>query len=266
MNYQYILYEKKGRVAYITMNRPESMNALNADCHVEMSDAFNDFAADPETWVAILTGAGDRAFSAGNDLKATAAQFRDGGGGAQRPARQPKGGFGGITSRFDLFKPVIAAVNGWAVGGGCEMMLACDIVVAAEHARFGLPEPKRGLLAGAGGVHRLPRKIPVALAMGMILTGKDIDASTALSYGLINEVVPKEELMAAAERWAAEICACAPISVRASKEAAMVGLDLPLEVALRRSYDGQQEMMASDDFIEGPRAFAEKREPQWKNG
>lgn len=267
MAYQYITYEKKGRIATITMNRPEVLNALNAGCHVEMNEAFDDFAADPECWVAILTGAGARSFSAGNDLKATAEQFRGGynESNQQRPAAGPSGGFGGITSRFDLFKPVIAAVNGWAMGGGCEMVLACDIVIAAEHARFGLPEPKRGLIAGAGGVHRLARKIPLALAMGMMLTGRDIDAKTALAYGLINEVVPADDLMSAAERWANEIMGCSPIAVRASKEAAMRGLDVPLKDALATRYSNQEQLMKSEDFLEGPRAFAEKRQPVWKN-
>jgi enoyl-CoA hydratase/carnithine racemase len=261
MGYQYATYEKQGHIAYVTINRPEVMNALHPEASAELSGIWDDFAADPNAWVAILTGAGDRAFSAGNDLKATAQ--RDQGNAPSAPARPAKGGFGGITSRFDLFKPLIAAVNGWAMGGGCEMALACDIVIAAEHARFGLPEPRVGLIAGAGGVHRLPRKLPQSIAMGMILTGKPIDAQTAHRYGLVNEVAPLAQLLATAERWAQEILECAPLAVRASKEAALVGLDLPLETALRRSYDNVQAHMASTDRVEGPRAFAEKRPPAW---
>jgi enoyl-CoA hydratase/carnithine racemase len=199
MEYEYARYEKRDRVAVITINRPEVLNALHPPASAELSAIWDDFAADPDLWVAILTGAGDRAFSAGNDLKYTAAH-------AGRTAAQGapvKGGFGGITARFDLVKPTIAAVNGWAMGGGCEMALACDLIIAAEHARFGLPEPRVGLFAGAGGVHRLPRQLPLKIAMGMILTGKAIDAQEAARWGLANEVVPAAELMGAAERWAA---------------------------------------------------------------
>jgi enoyl-CoA hydratase/carnithine racemase len=259
MEYQYATYEKRDHVAVVTIRRPEVMNALHPPANEELSTIWNDFDADPDLWVAILTGAGDRAFSAGNDLKYTAAHADQN----ARPRPPLKGGFGGITSRFDLFKPIIAAVNGWAMGGGCEMALACDIVIAAEHARFGLPEPRVGLIAGAGGVQRLPRKIPLTIAMGMILTGKAIDAAEAHRWGLVNDVVPAAELMPAAERWAAEIMQCAPLAVRGSKEAAMTGLDLPLEAALRRSYDNVQAHMASQDRVEGPRAFAEKRAPAW---
>jgi enoyl-CoA hydratase/carnithine racemase len=263
--YQYAIYEKRGHVAYVTINRPEVLNALHAPANRELSEIWNDFDEDPEMWVAIVTGAGNRAFSAGNDLKATAALDAGGGGAELQQRTGPiKGGFGGITSRFDLFKPVIGAVNGWAMGGGCEMALACDILVAAENARFGLPEPRVGLVAGAGGMHRLPRQLPLKIAMGMMLTGKPIDAQTAHRYGLVNEVVPFEQLMPTAERWASEIMECAPLAVRGSKEAAMTGLDLPLEEALRRPYNWVQAHMRSADRVEGPRAFAEKRTPAWQ--
>jgi enoyl-CoA hydratase/carnithine racemase len=257
--YEFATYEKRERFAYITINRPEVMNALHPPANEELNAIWDDFAADPDAWVAILTGAGERAFSAGNDLKYTAQHA-----GQTTAQRSPlKGGFGGITSRFDLFKPTIAAVNGWAMGGGCEMALACDIIIAAENARFGLPEPRVGLFAGAGGVHRLPRQIPLKIAMGMMLTGKAIDAQEAARWGLVNEVVPLDQLLPTAERWAAEILQCAPLSVRGSKEAAMTGLDLPLETAMRRSYDNLQAHNASADRLEGPRAFAEKRSPAW---
>ena len=264
MPYEYVNYEKKGRIAYITLNRPEVMNALHAGCHTELGEIYDDVAADPEIWVAILTGAGSRAFSAGNDLKATAAQGR--GNGATAPAAPAKdtGGFGGNTARWNLTKPLIAAVNGWAMGGGCEMALASDIVIAAEHAQFGLPEPKVGLIAGAGGVHRLPRQIPLKRAMGMILTGKPIDAKTALDWGLVNEVVPLDQLIPTAERWAADIISCSPLSIRASKESSMKGLEMGLEEAMKTRFSAAATLMDSEDRIEGPRAFAEKREPQWK--
>jgi enoyl-CoA hydratase/carnithine racemase len=260
MAYEYCTYEKRDHIAYITLNRPERLNALHPPANAELSGVWNDFAADPDAWVAILTGAGERAFSAGNDLKYTAEHA----GQSFSTAAPVKGGFGGITSRFDLWKPVIAAVNGYAMGGGFEMALACDIIIAAEHARFALPEPRVGLFAGAGGVHRLPRQLPLKIAMGMMLTGKQIDARQAERYGLVNEVVPLAELMPTADRWAREIMECAPLSVRGSKEAALSGLDLPLETALRRSYDTLQAHNASADRLEGPRAFAEKRPPVWK--
>ncbi len=263
MSYQYATYEKRGRIAYVAINRPEVLNALHAEANAELSGIWDDFAADPDAWVAILTGTGSRSFSAGNDLKATARRDRQGSGDSTGPQRPLKGGFGGITNRFDLFKPLIAAVNGWAMGGGCEMALACDIIIAADHARFGLPEPRVGLIAGAGGVHRLPRQMPLKIAMGMMLTGKAIDAQTAARYGLVNEVVPADQLLPTAERWANEILECAPLAIRASKESAMLGLDLPLETALRRGYDNAQAHMASADRVEGPRAFAEKRSPAW---
>jgi enoyl-CoA hydratase/carnithine racemase len=255
MTFEFIRYEKREHVVTITIDRPEVLNALHPDANEELARAWDAFAADDELRVAILTGAGDRAFSAGNDLKWTARHGMP---------RLPKGGFGGITARFDLWKPVIAAVNGLALGGGLEIALACDIIVAAEHATFGLPEPRVGLMAAAGGVHRLPRHIPLKVAMGMILTGKPITAAEALRVGLVNEVVPAADLLAAAERWAAAIVECAPLSVQASKQSALEGLGRPLPEALGASYELVQALFASEDVVEGPRAFAEKRKPVWK--
>lgn len=259
MAYKYALYEKKERIAYITINRPEVMNALNPSASWEFYEIWCDFRDDPEVWVAIITGAGDKAFSTGNDLKYAATQSKE----ARMARRVPPGGFGGITS-FECWKPIIAAVNGYALGGGLEIVLACDIVIAADHARFGLPEPTVGLMAGAGGVHRLPRQIPQKIAMGMILTGKHITAEEAYRIGLVNEVVSLNELMPTAERWANEILQCVPLSLRGSKQAALMGLDLPLDVAINRNYPIVQIARASEDWEEGPRAFAEKRKPEWK--
>jgi len=255
----YALYEKNGHVATITINRPEVMNALHPAASHEIAELWDDFAADDNLWVAILTGAGSRSFSAGNDLKAQAA-----GVGRLEPGVVPRqGGFGGITSRFDMHKPVIAAVNGWAMGGGFEMALASDIIIASDQARFGLPEPRVGLYAGAGGIHRLPRQIPLKLAMGMILTGRNLDAETAKEYGFVNEVVPHDDLMGAAERWANEILECAPLSVRGSKQGSMEGLEIPLESAMSRSFYWLNRHNTSPDQKEGPIAFSEKRTPNW---
>ena len=265
MAYDFAIYEKRDRVAHITINRPEVLNALHPDASRELSGIWDDFAADDDLWVAILTGAGSRGFSAGNDLKATAA--RNAGGSEGNSGSGPiRGGFGGITERFDLYKPVIGAVNGWAMGGGCEIALACDILVAADHAQLGLPEPRVGLAALAGGVHRLPRQLPQKVAMGMMLTAKPITAQEAYRVGLVNEVVPLDELLPTAERWAAEILECAPLAVRGSKEAAMTGLDVPLWAAMRASYPVVQGHLASADAVEGPKAFADKRVPEWTGG
>lgn len=255
MELEFVRYEKRQRVAWITINRPEVMNALHPPANEELQRVWDDFAADPEVWVAVLTGAGDRAFSAGNDLKYSA---------VHGVPRMPPGGFGGLTARFDLWKPVIAAVNGFALGGGFELVLACDIAVAAEHARFGLPEVRVGLVAAAGGVHRLPRQVPLKLALGMMLTGKQLTSAEAAELGLVNEVVPGGELAAAAERWATAILECSPLAVRASKQAALCGLGRPLPEAMTAKYPLLREAMRSEDLREGMKAFAEKRRPVWK--
>lgn len=261
MSYEFIKVEKREHIMIVTINRPEVMNALHPPASKEMDDAFNDFAADPNAWVAILTGAGDKAFSAGNDLKW---QAQHGGDALREGMRNIKGGLGGITFRFDLFKPLIAAVNGLALGGGFECALACDIIVAVETASFGLPEPTVGMIAGAGGVHYLPRAIPYHQAMGMMLTARRISAQQALQMGLVNQVVPLENLMSTAEDWAGRILACSPLAIRASKEATLKGLAMPLEQAAKTVFPGQVTLYQSEDFVEGPKAFAEKRKPQWK--
>lgn len=260
MDYQFIKVEKKGHVTVVTINRPDVMNAVHPPASKEMDDAFNRFAADPDAWIAILTGAGDKAFCAGNDLKW---QAQHGGTALRDAMKEVKGGLGGITFRFDLTKPLIAAVNGLALGGGFECALACDIIVAAENASFGLPEPTVGMIAGAGGVHYLPRAIPYHQAMGMMLTARRISAQEALELGLVNQVVPLDRLMPTADAWAERILACSPLAIRATKEAAIKGLSMPLEQAARTIFPGQVTLYQSDDFSEGPKAFAEKRKPQW---
>jgi enoyl-CoA hydratase/carnithine racemase len=252
---EFVGYEKRGQVAYVTINRPGSLNALHAAASREMGQVFRDFRDDPALRVAILTGAGARAFCAGYDLKAAAARAD------RTPAEDVP--FGGITRGFECWKPIIAAVNGYALGGGFELVLASDIAVAADTAEFGLPEPRVGYVAVAGGVHRLMRQIPAKHAMGMLLTGRRISAAEALGFGLVNEVVPAAGLLAAAERWAGLILECAPLSVQATKQMALEGLALPVEEAIARRYSVYEQARASPDFIEGPRAFAEERRPRW---
>ena len=258
MAYEHIRVDREGHVTIITLNRPDVMNALHSPAHFEMHEALDAFAADPEQWVGIITGAGERAFSAGNDLKHQAT------GGEMR---SPPSGFAGLTSRFDLNKPLIAAVNGVAMGGGFEIALACDIIVASEAAVFALPEPRVGLAALAGGLHRLPRAIGVKRAMGMILTGRRVSAAEGAELGFVNEVVPAADLMTAARRWAAQIAELSPMSVRASKEAVFKGLDEPtLEAAIKgqNRYPAVSALFTSEDFVEGPLAFSQKRAPNWK--
>lgn len=256
MTYQFIQVETGDHITTVTINRPEVMNALHPPASEELGRAFDAFAADDDQWVAIVTGAGAHAFSAGNDLKVAAS--------GEKFDVKPSGGFGGITNRHDLWKPVIGAVNGVALGGGFEIAMACDILIAAENATFGLPEPRVGFVAGAGGMHRLPRTVPLKVAMGMLLRGKPIDAAEAYRLGLVNEVVPAEALMDTARTWAREIMECAPISVRLSKQAALMNLHLPLEEAMRTPVPLTPVWQGSHDLREGPLAFAEKRKPRWQ--
>jgi enoyl-CoA hydratase/carnithine racemase len=257
MAFEYVKVEREDRLTIITLDRPKSRNALNAAAHLELDAIFDDFAADPDQWVAIIAGAGDAAFCAGHDLKQQAA-----GGGIVLP----RSGFAGLTSRTDLAKPIIAAVEGFAMGGGFEIALACDLIVAGEKAVFALPEPRVGLAALAGGVHRLPRQIGLKHAMGMMLTGRSVGADEGLALGFINEVVPAGRALSAAKRWAAEILLCSPMAVRATKEAALLGLSTDVQRATSEQgrYPAMAAMLASQDALEGPQAFVERRAPQWR--
>ena len=260
MSYDHVIYEKRGHVAYVTLNRPVRRNALDSHSHRELIEIFDDFAGDGDAWVAIITGAGERAFCAGNDLKATAEASANGVKRVDAGSR-----FAAITRGYSCPKPLIAAVNGVAAGGGFEIALACDIVVAAETARFGLPEPRVGLIAGAGGIHRLTRQVPLKAAMGMLLTGRMVSAQDGLRLGFVNEVVPAGELIDAAERWAAAVLECSPLLVQLTKEAAQDGFGLPVDEAIARDWTRRiPRMLASEDYLEGPRAFAEKRKPVWR--
>jgi crotonobetainyl-CoA hydratase len=256
-DHQFCAVAREGRVLVVTINRPEVMNALHRPAHFELDEVWNGFAADPELWVAIITGAGEKAFSAGNDLKYQAAGNQTG---------HPPSGFAGLTGRFDLVKPVIAAVNGVAMGGGFEIALACDLIIAAENAVFALPEPRVGLAALAGGLHRLPRQIPLKQAMGMILTGRRVGAREGQTLGFVNEVVPEGQALAAAKRWAAQILELSPMSIRASMETVYRGLaiaDMAEAYRVQREFPAVKALTESADRVEGPKAFAEKRKPQW---
>jgi dehydration protein DpgD len=257
-----VLYEKRGRAAYITLNRPHVHNAMDRRMHQELEAVWDDFESDDELWLAVLTGAGTRSFSVGQDLKELAARYQTG----ESPSSVGSGSApGGVrfTERFGLTKPVIARVNGYALGGGFELALACDIIVACEDARFALPEAKLGLIPGAGGVFRLTRQVPFKTAIGHLLTGRWMTAAQAGHYGLVSEVVPNSELDACVDRWVHDVLRCAPLSVRAIKQMALQSSHLSLPEAFRSHYDVEQIRRNSEDCIEGPSAFLEKRAPRW---
>jgi enoyl-CoA hydratase/carnithine racemase len=253
--------ERDEHLLIVTIDRPRAMNALHRAASDELDEVWTRFEADPDLRVAILTGAGDRSFSAGYDMREPAPPGEERGGGFLAH-RHPRG-LGGLTLRYGMSKPLIAAVNGFALGGGLELALACDVIVAAEHAEFGFPEPRVGRMALEGGMHRLARHIPLKIAMGMLLTGRRISAPEAYRLGLANEVVALAELLPAARRWAAEMLQCAPLSVQATKEAVTAGLDLPLPTAVTLIPPTMARALVSDDQVEGVDAFREKRPPRW---
>jgi enoyl-CoA hydratase/carnithine racemase len=255
-------FEIDGHVARITLNRPGAMNSLNPELRWELSQHYDEVARNDDIWLAVITGAGERAFSAGADLKHRAREREASAEDRAQWARMADETTSFIE-RWHFPKPVIARVNGFALGGGLEQALACDIIVAAEHAEFGLPEPRRGLIAGSAGVHRLPRQIGLKPAMGYMLTGRHMSAQRAYELGLVNEVVPAADLDRVVDGWVADVLRCAPLAVRATKEAAMRGLDHPLAQAYYTRYESERRRQRSDDALEGPRAFAEKRDPHW---
>lgn len=248
--------ERDGHLLIVTINRPEVMNALYSEAHRELAKVWSDFQKDDALWAAILTGSGDRAFCAGNDLKRLAAGIK---------RDHVAEGFGGLVGRFDITKPVIAAVNGVAMGGGFELALACDLIVAAEDAVFALPEPLRGLVALGGGIHRLPRQIPLKQAMGILLTGRRVSAAEGLALGFVNEVVPHGQALQGARRWAEQIMTASPNALRITKEEVMKGLHVPsMEAVFKTQEEVRLRVHQSYDAQEGPRAFAEKRAPTWE--
>ncbi|TFH69334.1 enoyl-CoA hydratase [Gammaproteobacteria bacterium LSUCC0057] len=254
--------EQKSHVIRITIDRSDRLNALDPATHAEMAMALDYYQANDELWVAIVTAQGDKAFCVGSDIGVISKAQKE------EDYTLPETGYGGLTSR-SCSKPVIVAVNGLALGGGFEIVLAADVVIAAEHAKFGLPEPKIGAAAVGGGVHRLARRLPRAQAMQLLLTGDSIDAATAMEWGLVNAVVAAEQLQSEALIWAERILQCAPLSLQATKELFDVGLQCSDEQrAIAQQQQGHYpllyKMQRSADTQEGLQAFVEKRKPHWR--
>ncbi|HEX7853325.1 MAG TPA: enoyl-CoA hydratase-related protein [Sphingobium sp.] len=264
-DYRFIRVSREGGVTTITLDRPDVLNALHSAMHFELHRAFDDFAADADQRIAVIRGKG-RAFCVGSDLKADPRVMVSH---AEKTERYPPSGYAGLIERFDLAKPVIAAVDGMALGGGFELALACDIIIATENARFGLPEPAVGAVALGGGVHRLARQIGLKQAMGMILSGEMVDAREGHRLGFVTEQVPAGALDAAVGRWTRILLGHSQLALMAAKETVMRGLDEP---SLAAAIAGQEDhpafarLLASNDVEEGPAAFVGKRPPLWEKG
>lgn len=255
-----VVFSLDDHIARVTIDREERMNAVDDATADELEEIWQRLESDSDVRVVILSGAGGKAFSAGADMKAGGNSKS----GVEYWEDARPGGFGGLTLRKSLHVPVIARVNGLAVGGGFELVLGCDIVIAAEHASFGLPEARVGRMPLDGGMIMLPRLIPEKLAMGMLLTGNRISAQQAQEYGLVNEVVAASELDATVDKWAEQILKCAPLSVKAIKESVKETLDLPPTEAQAKRLPSLISALKSEDADEGPRSFREKRPPVWK--
>lgn len=249
-----VTYEVDGRVATFTLDRPDQRNAISPEVTTALGEAVARFEADPEVWVGILTGAGPN-FCAGADLKALAA-------GRGSELSTEAGGFAGWV-RFPRTKPVIAAVRGFALAGGTELVLSCDLAVVAEDSAFGLPEVTRGIVAAAGGLFRLPRALPPARARELVLTGDRMAADEALRHGMVNAVVPSDDVLPTARALADRICRNAPLAVRESLAIVKDAATMSEEEGWRRSVEAMERIRQSEDAKEGPRAFAEKRAPKW---
>ncbi|MDP9237812.1 MAG: enoyl-CoA hydratase-related protein [Chloroflexota bacterium] len=261
-HFEKVIYEKRGRIGIVTINRPDRMNAIDPQTSAELHQAWSDFRDDDDLWVGIFTGAGEKAFSAGNDLVAMSQMQQQGMNAVS--AAYSRAPFGGITRNFECWKPIIAAINGYCLAGGLEMALACDVRIAAEHAVFGLPEVTRAIIPGAGGTQRLPRLIPFGAAVELIMTGGKFDVHWAAKNGLVNHVVPADQVMPRALALAEAICENGPLAVRLAKEAAYKGLSLPIEEGLHFENGQSRKVLASEDAREGPLAFAQKRKPAYK--
>jgi E-phenylitaconyl-CoA hydratase len=252
-----IEYAKEGKIAIFTINRPETLGALNVEGMRQLHNALLDFRDDDELLVGIITGTGDKVFSAGVDIKdylPFVKRTRD------KPWQRPTG----IIKGLEIWKPLIAACNGLTVGGGLELALACDMIIASDNATFGLPEAMVGVIPGGGGTQRLPRAIPIRLAAEMLFTGKTIDAQEGYRIGLVNKVVTINQLMAEARKLAETICKAAPLAVRVIKEAMMRGLSMSLEDGLRLEDESTRYIMSTRDFEEGITAFRDKRKPKFE--
>ena len=262
-----IVYEKKGEIAYITLNRPEVHNALDSEVVVRLAEAWQDFAGDDSLRVAIITGAGDKAFSSGADLRKLIPLMTG--------FRQPEDEWDrrlledrrltnvALLRGFELYKPVIAAVNGFCLAGGTELIEATDIRIAAQHATFGLTEVKRAIIPAAGSMVRLPKQVPFCKAMEILLVGDSISAEEACRIGLVNYVVPQEKLMETAEEFARKIAENGPLAVRKIKETVLKALGRPVEEGYALEDEAVRVVIRSEDAREGPRAFVEKRKPRY---
>lgn len=257
-----ILVAINDTIATVTINRPDRLNAMDSLAHLQLSEALDRLADDPTVRAIILTGAGPKAFSVGRDLKELS-QVEEMDAASRSRIEERWSKITRLTDRFDYPKPIIARVQGLALGGGFELALACDLIIASQSASFAVPEARRGLIPFAGGVHRLPRQIPTKVAMGYLLTGRSMSAARAYELGLVNEVVPDDQLDAAVAAWIADIIACAPLSIRSIKQCVSAGLGLPLADAMAAVYPAEETRKTSEDAIEGPRAFTEKRPPRW---
>ncbi|WP_159977871.1 MULTISPECIES: enoyl-CoA hydratase-related protein [unclassified Novosphingobium] len=264
MNTKFCKVETDGHVMTVTIDRPEMRNALHGEANFELGEVFDRFEADPALWVAILTGAGEKAFSAGADLR-TPSDKEDPRAFKGMPV--PETGFAGLVWRFDRRKPVIAAVNGFALGGGFEAALACDVIVAAESASFGLTEPKVGLAALGGGIQRIVQELGPKRAHAMLLTARRVPAAQALDWGMVAEVVPDADLLACARRWADEIIACSPSSIIATKAVMRSYYDLGMEASNGAMFTLPEvhAMFTGADVREGGKALFEKRAPVWSD-
>jgi enoyl-CoA hydratase len=259
-----VLYEKRGHVAYMTINRPEVMNCVDPETASALAAAWQDFRDDDSAYVAVITGAGDRAFCAGFDLTTIGSANVPQTSEDVRRFVEEHPGFMGYTRRNDVYKPVIAAVNGYCFAGGLEIALCADIRLAAEHAEFGILNRRWNVGLGDGGTQRLPRIVGLGRAMELILTGKRIDAQEAYRIGLVNEILPSNELLSRATALAEAICQFPQGSIRTDKEAVMRGIGRPLEEGLRIEGENFARLFSQPDFYEGPRAFSEKRKPRFK--
>ncbi|HXV59193.1 MAG TPA: enoyl-CoA hydratase-related protein [Vicinamibacteria bacterium] len=257
-----VRYELHDYVARVTIERPEVLNAIDSATERMLQEIWREIEDEPEARVVVLTGAGEKAFSVGADMKSTSSD--EPASGLEYWARPRPGGFGGIALRTTLDVPVVARVNGYALGGGFEMVLGCDIVVACDEAQFGFPEPRVGRMPLDGGMVLLSRQVPEKWALGMLLTGKRIDAAEAFRVGLVNEVVPRPELDSAVDRWIADILACAPLSVRAIKQSVRRTSALSPADAQSMRLPAVVAALRSEDAKEGVRAFREKRPPRWR--